>query len=71
MVALGRLLAALACNSPQAGRREVLPATLQIIQQNYSNDMKNLIAFVFNYFQIFFWALSAAFECLRCITGSC
>uniref|UniRef100_A0A0N5A8J3 PAN2-PAN3 deadenylation complex subunit PAN3 n=1 Tax=Syphacia muris TaxID=451379 RepID=A0A0N5A8J3_9BILA len=48
LIALGRLLAVLACNSPHAARREMLPATLQIIQQHYSNDMKNLIALLLN-----------------------
>ena len=46
LVGLGRIVVALACNSLQAAARENLGASIGFIAQYYSQDLKNLAAYL-------------------------
>ncbi len=43
LLALGKLILALACNSMLALQRDNVPTSMDIINKNYSSDLRNLI----------------------------
>ncbi|XP_078494420.1 PAN2-PAN3 deadenylation complex subunit pan3-like [Ciona intestinalis] len=46
MVALGKVVLALACNSVSSIQRDNLPKSIELVVMNYSNDLKNLIMYL-------------------------
>nr|CAB3264644.1 PAB-dependent poly(A)-specific ribonuclease subunit PAN3-like [Phallusia mammillata] len=46
MVALGKVVLALACNSVNSIQRDNLPKSIELVVMNYSNDLKNLILYL-------------------------
>lgn len=47
-MSLGKLLLAVACNSILAIQREHLNTSMELIARTYSNDLRNLIAYLMN-----------------------
>lgn len=43
LLALGKLILALACNSLLALQRDNVPTSMDIISKNYSSDLRNLV----------------------------
>ena len=43
LLALGKLILALACNSLLALQRDNVPTSMDIINKNYSSDLRNLV----------------------------
>jgi PAB-dependent poly(A)-specific ribonuclease subunit 3 len=48
LLALGKLILALACNSLLAVQRENLTTSLELISRTYSSDLRNLIVYLMN-----------------------
>ena len=48
LLALGKLILALACNSMLALQRDNVPTSMDIINKNYSADLRNLIVSVYH-----------------------
>uniref|UniRef100_F6SEU1 Pan3 C-terminal knob domain-containing protein n=1 Tax=Ciona intestinalis TaxID=7719 RepID=F6SEU1_CIOIN len=46
MVALGKVVLALACNSVSSIQRDNFPKSIELVVMNYSNDLKNLIMYL-------------------------
>lgn len=43
MTALGRIILALACNNLMCYQRDNIQSAIELVQRNYSPDLKNLI----------------------------